>query len=284
MTTPLIDSHVHLWNPARFPMPWLAGDPLLEQPYEVEAFAAHTAEYGVAGLVYVETGVEPTFALLEARWMTQLAEATPLIRGIVAHAPLEYGTRTRGYLDALAALGGRIKGVRRNLQGEADPAFCLQEDFLEGVRLLPEYGFSFDICIKHPQLPAVTEMVRRCPETTFILDHLGKPDARAGELEPWRANLSDLAERPNVACKLSGLVTEADHEAWTAEGLEPYVAHVLECFGERAMFGSDWPVMKLAADYGRWLQTVQDLTQGLSPEARTTLYSGAATAWYRLEP
>lgn len=284
MTIPIIDSHVHLWNPARFPLPWLSGDAVLERPYEVEAFAAQTTAHNVAGFVYVETGVEPTFALLETQWISELARTNPLIKGIVAHAPLEYGERARHYLDALAALGPRIKGVRRNLQSEADPEFCLCEAFLEGVRMLPEYSFSFDICIKHHQLPAVTEMVRRLPETTFILDHLGKPDAKAGELEPWRKDIRALAELPNVACKLSGLVTEANHASWTPEALEPYVRHVLECFGERVMFGSDWPVMRLAADYGRWLHTVEGLTESLSYAEKTRLYSGAATTWYRLEP
>lgn len=284
MTLPIIDSHGHLWNLERFPVPWLAGDTVLGQPVELDAFKAHTAGLGVVGVIYVEVAVAPAFALLEAQWIAELAKTTPLIRGIVAHAPLEYGKRAGRYLDALRALGPRIKGVRRLLQGETDPEFCLQAGFLEGIRALPEYGFSFDICVTHDQLPAVTELVRRCPETRFILDHLGKPDARAGRLEPWRAHVRDLAALPNVACKLSGLATEADHRNWTVEGLQPYVSHVLECFGERVMFGSDWPVMLRAAEYGRWLETVERLIENLSAEARTHLYSGAAERWYRLEP
>ena len=283
MTMPLIDSHVHLWNPRRFPLSWLEGDALLEQPYELEAYEAEAAAQGIAGIVYVETGVAPEFALLEAQFVTSLAERTPLLKGIVAHAPLEYGARSRNYLDALAELGPKVKGVRRNLQEETAPDFCLTNDFLTGVRLLPEYGFSFDICIKHPQLPAATELVRRCPETTFILDHLGKPNAKAGELDPWRDTIYALAELPNVACKLSGLVTEADPEAWTPATLEPYVTHVLECFGERVMFGSDWPVMHRAADFQGWLSTVRALTQGLNDDALDQLFHGAATRWYRLQ-
>ena len=284
MTATLIDSHVHLWNPERFPLPWLAGDTLLERPFELPDFEATTSSNGVTGFVYVETAVAPEYALLEARWITQLAETHPLIKGVVAHAPLEYGARIRPYLNALAALSPTVKGVRRNLQDETDAEFCLKEDFLEGIRTLPEYGFSFDICIKHPQLRAVTEMVRRCPETTFILDHLGKPDARAGALEPWRADIRALAALPNVACKLSGLVTEADPESWSPESLEPYVTHVLECFGERTMFGSDWPVLLSANSYEHWLETVETLTRHLDEADKTALYSGAATHWYCLDP
>lgn len=279
----LIDSHVHLWDPERFPMPWLAGNALLGKPFELDAFSTQTDGLSVAGIVYVEVAVEPAFALLEARFVADLAETTPLIKGIVAHAPLEYGGRTRPYLDALRDLGPTIKGVRRLLQGEPDPEFCLRDDFIAGVRLLPEYGFSFDLCVTHTQLPAVIRLVERCPETTFILDHLGKPDVKGGRLEPWRTHIQTLAALPNIACKLSGLVTEADFEGWTEAGLEPYISHVLACFGDRTMFGSDWPVMLQAAEYGRWLETVERFTANLSADARARLFGGAARHWYRLD-
>ncbi len=278
-----IDSHVHLWHPERFPTPWLAGNVVLDKPFELDTFSTQTDGLGVAGIIYVEVGAEPVFALLEARHVANLAEQTPLIKGIVAHAPLEYGGRTRSYLEALRDLGSNIKGVRRLLQGESDPEFCLRDDFIAGVRALPDYGFSFDVCVTHDQLPAVIQLVRRCPETTFILDHLGKPDVKGGRLEPWRTNIQTLAALPNVACKLSGLVTEADYGGWTEAGLEPYISHVLACFGDRAMFGSDWPVMLQAAPYGRWLEVVEGLTRYLSTDARARLFSGAARHWYRLE-
>ncbi|CAA9587687.1 MAG: L-fuconolactone hydrolase [uncultured Truepera sp.] len=284
MTLPVIDSHVHLWHPERFPMPWLVGNAVLDRPFEPDAFSAQTGGLNVAGLVYVEVAVEPAFALLEARHVADLAERTPLIQGIVAHAPLEYGTRTRSYLAALRNLGPKVKGVRRLLQGEPDPKFCLRDDFIAGVRLLPKYRFSFDICVVHTQLPAVIELVRRCPDTTFILDHLGKPDAKGGRLELWCTHIQTLAALPNVACKLSGLVTEADHRDWTPAGLEPYISHVLACFGDRTLFGSDWPVVLQAATYGRWLAVAQRLTEHLSADARTQLFSSAAKNWYRLEP
>jgi L-fuconolactonase len=156
-------------------------------------------------------------------------------------------------------------------------------DLLRGLRLLPEYDLSFDICIRHQQLPRTLEMVRACPETQFILDHLGKPDVRAGLLDPWREHVAELAALPNVVCKVSGLVTEADHAHWTAEDLEPYVAHVLQVFGQdRVLFGGDWPVVTLAADYGKWVSTLDQLTSNLSASARHKLWADNARRIYRL--
>jgi len=143
--------------------------------------------------------------------------------------------------------------VRRNLQGETAPGFCLTPDFVAGVRSLAEFDFSFDLCLVQAQLPAVTELVRRCPEVRFVLDHCGKPAIRTGQTDPWRQHLSALAALPNVMCKLSGLLTEADWAGWQPEHLMPYVRHVIDCFGfDRVMYGGDWPVLTLAGDYPRW--------------------------------
>jgi L-fuconolactonase len=127
------------------------------------------------------------------------------------------------------------------------------------------------------------DMVRACPETQFVLDHLGKPGVRAGMVEPWRAQLTELAEFPNVVCKISGIVTEAHHTAWTADDLKLYVEHALEVFGEdRVLFGGDWPVVTLASSYRRWVETLDELTRGLSVEARRKLWADNARRVYRL--
>jgi L-fuconolactonase len=201
----------------------------------------------------------------------------------VAHAPLEYGDQARAYLEALAAIGPRVKGVRRLLQGETDPALCLRPEFVRGVRLLPEFGFSFDICIKHHQLAPAAELVRQCPETSFILDHIGKPDIAHDLREPWRAKIRALAELPNVVCKVSGMVTEADHQGWSSDDLAPYVAHVLEVFGEdRVLFGGDWPVVLMASSYARWVEALDTLTAQIPDAARRKLWSNNARRVYRL--
>jgi L-fuconolactonase len=281
---PIIDTHVHLWNPAQIRLSWLDDLNSINAAFGLEEYRTHTQGINVAGIVYVEVGVEPQYAFLEARQVAALAEHEPLIRGIVAAAPLEFGARAHFYLEALAALGARVKGVRRLLQGESDPDYCLRPDFIAGVKLLPQFAFSFDICILHHQLAGVVELVRRCPEVNFILDHIAKPGIKAGLLDPWRAQIRELAALPNVVCKISGVTTEADHAAWTPEQLAPYILHVLEAFGpDRVMFGGDWPVALLATSYARWVETLAALTADLPEPDRRKLWHDNAARVYRLE-
>ncbi len=280
---PIIDAHVHLWNPDRFRMSWLDGVDLLNQPYEYSHFSQHSSALSLEAFVYVEVGADSAYSFLEAQWVAGVARQEARLKGIVAAAPLEYGNRLRYYLEALVALGPQIKGVRRLLQDETNPNFCLQPDFVEGVRLLPEYGLSFDLCIKHYQLPGVIELVKSCPQTSFILDHIAKPDIRNKLTNPWQQHIRELAALPNVVCKISGLVTEADHQNWTADNLLPYVNTVLEAFGEeRVLFGSDWPVALLASSYTRWVETLDKLTAELNPEARRKLWAENTHRIYRL--
>jgi len=279
----IVDAHVHLWNPRQFRMPWLDQTPALNKPFGLADYPHQSAGHTIDALVYVEVDVAPHYALLEARWAADQAAQDARLQGIVAAAPVEHGERTRAYLAALQAASPLIKGVRRNLQDEQEPAFCLQEDFVQGVRLLPTFGFSFDLCIRHWQLPMAIELARRCPDTPFILDHLGKPAIKEHLLDPWRDHLAQLASLPNTWCKISGLVTEADHQSWTPEELAPYVSHALEVFGEnRVVFGGDWPVLLLAASHDRWIETLEALTQRLSPEAKRKLWKENARQFYRL--
>lgn len=281
---PIVDSHVHLWDPTHFRMPWLDGVPHLNKPFGVAEYREHTAGIDVNAMVYLEVDLPQAYTLLEAQWVVERAREEPRIQGIVASAPLEFGEQVRAYLDALVAVNRRlIKGVRRLLQSETDPAFCLQPRFVEGVKLLPEYGLSFDICINHPQLPGVVELVRRCPQTSFILDHIGKPDIKGGGLDPWREQIGELASLPNVICKVSGIVTEADRDRWTIDDVRPFVEHVLDTFGEdRVAFGGDWPVVLNAASYRRWVETLDTLTAHLPAQAKRKLWSQNAQRFYRL--
>ncbi len=280
---PIIDAHLHLWDPQHFRISWLDGNALLNKPYGLAAYQEHTQGIAIEAMVYLQVDVEPAYALLEARWVVQRAQEDLRIRGIVPWAPLEYGERVRAFIAALVETDPRIKGVRRILQDEPDPEFCLRHDFIRGVKLLPEYNLSFDICINYRQLASVIKLVQQCPGTAFILDHSAKPAIKAHVLDPWREQMRVLAAYPNVVCKLSGLVTEADAQHWTSEDLAPYVSHVLEVFGEdRIVFGGDWPVVLGASSYARWVETLDRLTYHLSMGAKRKLWTENARRFYRL--
>jgi L-fuconolactonase len=266
-------------------MSWLDGNTLLNQRFDVSTFAEHSTGVPIEAMVYLQVEVEPPYALLEVEWAVEQARLDTRLCGIVAWAPLEYGEQCRAFLRALAAISPLVKGVRRIIQAEPDPEFCLHPRFVRGTQLLPEFGFTCDLCIHAGQLPSTIALVRQCPTTQFILDHIGKPDIKGQVLDPWRRQIGELAALPNVICKVSGLVTEADHQRWTLQDLAPYVSHVLEVFGEdRVVFGGDWPVAVQAATYPRWVETLDALTSHLSPQAKYKLWAENARRFYRLTP
>ena len=280
---PFVDAHVHLWDPEQFSMPWLAAIPQLNRPYGLQDYREQTQDLPIIGMVYIEVGAESQEALREAQHVVHLAREEPRLQAVVAAAPVERGEAVREHLEALVTLSSLIKGVRRNLQDEAEPDFCLQPDFVAGVRLLAEYNLSFDLCIKHWQLPSVIELVRLCPDTAFILDHVGKPDIKRQQIDPWQGDLRELAGLPNIVCKISGMVTEADHKGWQPSDLEPFINVVLEAFGEeRVLFGGDWPVILLASPYQRWYETVEALTASLPVSSRRKLRAENAQRFYRM--
>jgi L-fuconolactonase len=194
---------------------------------------------------------------------------------------MELGDKVQENLEALQAFP-LVKGVRRLIQSEAR-GFSAEPNFVKAVQSLPKFGYSFDICIKAHQMPDILTLVKQCPNVEFILDHCGKPDIKAGQLEPWKTELVKLAEFPNVVCKLSGMVTEADHQHWQAGDLRPYIEHVLRCFGiERVLFGSDWPVMRLATDYEKWIALLQNSLADFSDDERNLFFYKNAERVYKL--
>ena len=278
----LVDAHVHWWDPQSLRYPWLETVPALQRAFLPEDFAAATAPAAVTKMVFVEAGCAAGQALDEVRWGEALALREPRLRGIVAAAPLENEAESCRVLQQLSRRP-LVKGVRRLLQAEPDPAFCLRPEFVAGVRRLAEYGFSFDLCLRAEQLPAVTELVRRVPEVHFVLDHCGKPPVARGDLEPWATWLKVLAESPNVCCKLSGLTTEADWQGWQPEQLRPYLETALAAFGfDRVLFGGDWPVCTLATNYARWVAVVDALSAAAPEESRRKLFQFNAERVYRI--
>ena len=279
---PLVDTHLHIWNLDRLRYPWLASAPLLNKNHLIEDYRRACGPVQVAKMVFLQC--ECDFALFqeEADWVTEVAAVDPRIRGIVPWAPLEKGDAAEADLARLAS-NPLIKGIRRIIQFEADQEFCLRPDFVRGVQLLPRHGLSFDLCINHRQLANTLKLVRQCPNVKFIMDHIAKPDIKACLLDPWRAEMRELAALPNVWCKMSGLVTEADFQKWTAADLRPYINHVIDCFGfDRVIFGGDWPVSTQATDYPRWVATLDDALKGASPDELHKLYVRNAEAFYRV--
>lgn len=280
---PIIDSHVHLYDVKRLRYGWMAGAPSLGKTHEMPEFDAARGKVAVDGLVFVEVDIDPGLHIDEARYVAELAQKDKRIKAIVAHAPVHQGKNIEADLVKLAAIEG-VRGVRRLIQQEADPNLVLSDAFLEGVRLLAKYDLSFDICIRHWQIQYAIELVKRCPNVSFIFDHIGKPDIRHGFFEPWASQLKELARLPNITCKLSGVVTEADHRNWKREELRPYIDHVINTFGfDRVMFGSDWTVCTLATDYPTWVDIVDEATRSASADEKKKLWRDTAIRAYRLK-
>lgn len=280
---PIVDTHLHIWDPRRIRYPWLDDTPKLNHPHLPDAYRTATAGWNIASMVFVQCEADPDLYREEVAWVTEQARAEPRIRGIVSWAPLEKGTAVRDELAALSA-NPLLRGIRRILQFEPDPEFCLQPDFVAGVQLLPEFGFTFDLCLKgDAQFRNALKLVGRCPDVAFIADHINKPFIREKVFEPWASYLRQLAGMPNAWCKLSGLINEAEWNGWTAQDLKPYIDHVLSCFGaDRVLFGGDWPVCTLAGTYRQWLETLWEAVSGLSADEKRKLFHANAERFYRV--
>jgi L-fuconolactonase len=270
----MIDAHVHFWDPAANPYPWLASVPVLNRAFLPSDLDPN--RWGIDGIIVVEAGCQDGRAELD--WLDRCARQWPVVVGVVAHVPLEHSCD----VATLAAVAEHrlTVGVRRNVQDEA-PGFLLADAMVAGVRRLAGHGLPFDACIRSHQLAELTQLVQRCPEVTFVLDHLGKPDIRERRREPWFGDLAALARLPNVVAKLSGLTTEADHERWQPSDVAPYLTHAIDVFGpERCLFGSDWPVATLATTYQRWVDLIADTTSDLTGTERFAIQDGTSARIY----
>ena len=280
----IVDSHVHIWDTDRFPIPWLEAIPALNKRIWIDDYFAATGDLHVEGFVYMQVEVAPPYALIEAQTIASLANVDRRVLAIVPWAPLEEGEKARIFLDQLVPISPKITSIRRIVQGESDPEFCLQPGFIRGNQILPEYGLTSEICCYSNQLAANVELVRQCPGTEFILNHIAKPNISGNEFEPWATQMTELANLGNVVCKISGATTEADVQNWTLEDIRPYVEHALAAFGEdKVLFGSDWPVVTQAASYTRWVETVDEITRNFSEEQKNKLWKQNAVRFYRLE-
>jgi L-fuconolactonase len=274
----IIDAHHHFWhyNPEEYG--WI-GESMLKLrrnflPSDLEPELA-------AGGVHAVVTVQARQTLVETEWLLSLAKEHPWMAGVVGWIPLT-SSNAAAHLEHLSP-HPKLKGVRHILHDEADDNYMLRPDFLAGIKELRRFHLAYDILIFERHLPQSLQLVDRFPNQVFVLDHIAKPRIKAGAMEPWRTGIIELAKRPNVYCKLSGMVTEADWNNWSFENLRPYFETVLKAFGpKRLMFGSDWPVLLMAGTYHSWLQTVLHVIEPLSESERARIMGGTAREAYRL--
>ncbi|HEY3593512.1 MAG TPA: amidohydrolase family protein [Polyangiaceae bacterium] len=272
-----IDAHQHFWEYDPRAYSWIDESmAVLKGNYLPERLAPLLQHNGFTGSIAVQASTTVT----ETRFYLELARANPFIRGVVGWVNLCAPDVSAVLADL--STDTKLVGIRHVVQGEADD-FMYREDFRRGIGALAPFGLAYDILVYARQMPAALDLARAFPEQRFVLDHLGKPPIRDGELEPWRTHIRELAALPNVYCKLSGLVTEADWQHWTPGQLAPYLNVSLECFGaRRAMIGSDWPVCTLAAPYERVVGVVLDFIEHLSPDEQSAIFGDTAASFYRL--
>ncbi len=280
MTAPLrmLDAHVHFWDPDRLHYPWLSDMPALRRPYLPQDMPA-LADGVLEGAIFVEANCRITENLGELDFIDTVTEGGAPILGTVAFVDMCDVARRTGVLREVARRP-RAVGVRHNIQRQP-PGFCIQDEFVRGVQAVGRAGLVFDLCITADQLAEATELVRGCPDTTFVLDHCGKPDIAGDAIEPWATDLRRLAGHENVACKLSGLLSEARPEQRTVAGILPYARHAMECFGaDRLMYGSDWPVVTTAGGEPLWRSVVNNAISSWPYAARHAFFFDNAVRIY----
>lgn len=274
----LVDAHQHFWRYDPGEYGWINDSmPALRRDFLPADLKPELARNGFDGTI----AVQARQSLEETRWLLELAGATPFILGVVGWVDLR-SPQVRSQLQAFAR-NPKLVGIRHVVQDEPDDQFMLQPEFLRGVSLLEDFDLAYDILIYPRHLPVAAEFVRHFPKQRFVLDHLAKPPIKTGGINSWTRGIRELARFPNVFCKLSGLLTEADWQNWKPEQLSPYLDVVFESFGPaRLMIGSDWPVCLLAASYWRVIDVVKNYLAQHAPEERAAVMGGNAQQLWRL--
>lgn len=293
-----VDSHQHYWDiRSTFPMdnlPWVmgavtygwtqAGLHTLQRSFLPADLAPHLLDRGVSQTIVVNV----LHSLAETRWLLDLAAKNSSIAGVVGWVSL---SQPRELVQRdLDAFGDQPKlvGLRHLAQFEPDDSWLLRADVLAGLGVLAERHLTYDLLVQPSQLHCVPTLSERLPELRMVIDHIAKPRIRDGEIEPWARDIRQAAANPNVFCKVSGMITEADHDNWTPEQLTPFVEIVVEAFGtERVMFGSDWPVCTLAGSYQQVAEacrfSLDRVVGGLTDEVERVVFRDNAIRFYQLE-
>ncbi|MEI6423777.1 MAG: amidohydrolase family protein [Lentisphaerota bacterium] len=273
-----IDAHHHFWIYNVKEYGWIDDDmKVIRRDFLPADLEEEIRGADIDGVV----SVQARQTISETEWLLGFSENNDFIKGVVGWVPL-LSTDIRKYLSTFSVFP-KFKAARHVVQGEPDDDFILRKDFNEGIKALKEFGLAYDILILEKHLTQTIKFVDMHPDQIFILDHIAKPRIKENILEPWRKNIMALAERQNVYCKISGMVTEADYRTWTEEQLHPYFDTVLDAFGaKRLMFGSDWPVCTVACEYRRWAGIVQEFISKLSVSEQEAIFGGNAVRAYNL--
>ncbi|MFG2136832.1 amidohydrolase family protein [Streptomyces sp. NPDC048650] len=270
-----IDAHHHLWDLARRDQPWMDGpwaDPI-RRSYALGDLIPHLTAHRLDGTVLVQS----SSSYDETTDLLALVAGDGPVRGVVGWADLT----DPGLADVLAALPRGLVGIRHQVQDEPDPDWLTRPEVLRGLGVLADAGLVYDLLVTPRELPAAQAAVHAVPGLSFVLDHAAKPEVARGAWQPWADRVTALACHPNVSCKLSGLVTEADWSAWRPGRILPYARHILDVFGPgRVLFGSDWPVCTLAAAYDDVLALAESATGGLTEAERAAVFGGTAGRVY----
>jgi L-fuconolactonase len=280
--TPRIDAHHHVWDLATRDQAWMTGAAMapIRRSFDIDDLASQAAAAGVTATVVVQTVAE----VAETEELLDLAEATPLVAGVVGYIDLT-APDVGEQLDRLRERpsGAWLVGIRSLVQDEPDPAWLTRPAVHAGLREVARHDLVYDLLIRAHQLDAALVAITQVPEGRYVLDHLAKPAIASNAWEPWASGLARLAAYGNVSAKLSGLVTEATWDNWSTGDLRPYVEHAVEAFGpDRLLFGSDWPVCTLAAPYPRVITATEELVDDLSTAERAAVMGGTAAAVYGL--
>ncbi|MEJ8660572.1 MULTISPECIES: amidohydrolase family protein [Streptomyces] len=277
----IVDAHHHVWDLSVRDQDWIGPElAAIRRDFLLPELCAETAAAGVQATVLVQT----VPVAQETPEFLALAAAGGPVAGVVGWTDLT-APDVAGALAALRELPGgeRLVGIRHPVQGEPDPGWLLRDDVRRGLSAVAEAGLVYDLLVLPHQLDAAVRTAAAHPGLTFVLDHLGKPPIATGGREPWGSAVRALAALPNTVCKLSGMVTEADWTSWTVDGLRPYADTVLEAFGPaRTMYGSDWPVCRLASSYAGVLACARTLTEHLAKDEQAQVFAGTADRVYGL--
>jgi L-fuconolactonase len=278
-----IDSHHHVWDLSVREQDWMEGDALapISRTFTMADMDPVLEKSGIDFTVIVQT----VAVMEETPEFLDIAASHPRVAGVVGWLDMESPDITRALESHLShPESHRLVSIRDLAQYQEDPKWLARADVIANMKRLGDRNLSFDLLTLPPQLPAAIEAVSACPDTQFVLDHISKPFISTGDIDQWALDMRELAKRPNVVVKVSGMVTEAQWDNWSVETFRPYVDVVTEAFGpQRLMFGSDWPVCLLAGEYTDILGIVETLTADWSSSEKEAFFSLTAIEAYRLE-